>query len=156
MDFALDWVAHRCLENGSFVTTCAALFYAHLAYRTSMLALAQAKQAELTILRIQAQSALIDAPQAQVSLAITCQVYRANWASHARKQPMTLGKSGGIFERSPSDAVQQQGVQLIQQLDAYIKLVDQMDLLGLEALLQKAKATALGIQALAGSLEPPT
>ena len=60
-DFVFDWVARRCLEIGSFVANCSALFYAHLAYRTSMLGLAQAKQAELRSLRIKAKASVSDA-----------------------------------------------------------------------------------------------
>ena len=70
---------------------------------------------------------------------------------------MTLGRPGpiGLFERSPNDAVQNEGRQLLQQLDALSASVNDMDLQALEVLQQKAKATSLGIQALAGKLESP-
>lgn len=155
MDSVLEWVARQWLEIMGVAITVAALIYAHLAYRTGLLGLGQAKQAELNSLRIQAKSGMNDARQAQVSLEFTCQIYRANWASHVRKQPMTLGKSGGIFERSPIDAVQFEGRQLLQQLATSGDKVDEMDLQALEALMQKAKATSLSIQALAGRLESP-
>lgn len=57
--------------------------------------------------------------------------------------------------RSPIDAVQYEGRRLLQELDAVSATVDAMDLQALEALQQKAKATSLGIQALAGKLEGP-
>jgi len=70
---------------------------------------------------------------------------------------MRLGApdSMGIFKRSPIDDVQHKGRQLLQQLEAEGATVDAMDLQALEALLQKAKATSLASQALAGSLEGP-
>jgi hypothetical protein len=155
INFVSEWFTRHWLEIGSFLATCAALFYAHLAYRTSLRGLVQAKQAELTNLRIQTKAALNDARQAQVSLELTCQIYRANWASHARKQPMLLSGSVGFFERSPIDAVRFEGMQLLQQLDASSANVDGMDLRALEASGQEAKATSLAIQALAGKLESP-
>ncbi len=156
MTTVLEWATRQWLEILGVAITVAALIYAHLAYRTGLLGLGQAKQAELNSLRIQAKAAMNDARQAQVSLVLTCQIYRASWANHARKQPMTLGKSGGIFERSPIDAVQLEGRLLLEQLSAFGETVDQMDLQALEALMQKAKATSLSIQALAGKLEAPT
>jgi len=155
MDAALEWVTRQWLEIGGFVVTCAALFYAHLAYRTSALGLAHAKQTELTSLRIQAKAALNDARQAQVSLELSCQVCRASWASHARKQPMMLSGSVGLFDRSPIGSVQYEGKQLLRQLDVPIEKVDEMDLKALEALLQESTGISLGIQALAGKLESP-
>lgn len=156
MTTVLEWVARQWLEILGVAITIAALIYAHLAYRTGLLGLGQAKQAELNSLRIQAKAAMNDARQTQVSLELTCQIYRANWASHARKQPMTLGKSGGIFERSPIDSVQLEGRRMLEQLSASAETVDQMDMQALEALMQMAKATSLSIQALAGKLEAPT
>ncbi len=155
IDTALDWLARQWLELLGVAITIAALIYAHLAYRTSALGLAHAKQAELTNLRIQTKAALSDARQSQVSLALTCQVYRSSWASHQRKQPLTLGVPKGMFERSPIDIVQSEGWQLLQKLDAASATVDAMNLQELEALQQQAKATSLGIQALAGRLEGP-
>ena len=157
IDNFFEWILRQWLEIGGFIVTCAALFYAHLAYRTSAAGLVHSKQAELNSLRIQTKAAMNDAHQAQVSLELTCQIYRANWASHERKQPMTLRAPGpmGFFKRSPIDDVQREGRQLLQQLEAEGATVDAMDLEALEALLQKAKATSLAIQALAGKLEGP-
>lgn len=157
MDSALDWITRQWLELLGVVITIAALIYAHLAYRTSALGLAHAKQAELNNLRIQTKAALNDERQAQVSLGLSCQVYRASWASHERKQPITLGGPGpmGVFKRSPIDEVEYEGRKMLQKLDAVSATVDQMDLRELEVLQQKAKATSLGIQALAGKLEGP-
>lgn len=153
IDTALDWLARQWLELLGVAITIAALIYAHLAYRTSALGLAHAKQAELTNLRIQTKAALSDARQAQVSLELSCQVYRASWASAARKQPLRFSSPAGIFERSPIDAVQYEGRQLLQKLDAASATIDAMTLQELEALQQLAKTTSLGIQALAGKLE---
>ncbi|MBA3910640.1 MAG: hypothetical protein C0524_12325 [Rhodobacter sp.] len=157
MDTVLEWVTRQWLEIVGVAVTIAALIYAHLAYRTSALGLAHAKQAELTNLRIQTKAALNDARQAQVSLELSCQIYRTSWASHERMQPMTMSAPGsfGLFKRSPIDDVQHEGRQLLQQLDALGATVDDMDLQALEALQQKAKATSLAIQALAGRLEGP-
>lgn len=157
-DPVLEWLTRQWLEILGVAITIAALIYAHLAYRTSALGLAHAKEAELTNVRIQTKAALSDAQQAQVSLGLSCQVYRGMWASHERKQPMMMGAPGpmGIFKRSPIDVVQHEGRQLLQRLDAEGATVDAMDLQALEALLQKAKATSLSIQALAGRLEPPS
>ena len=157
MDTVLDWITLQWLEILGVAITIAALIYAHLAYQTSAMGLAHAKQAELTNLRIQTKAALSDARQTQVSLELSCQLYRASWASHERKQPMTLSAptSFGLFKRSPIDDVQHKGRQLLQQLDAEGATVDAMDLLALEALLQKAKATSLAIQAFSGNLEGP-
>lgn len=154
IEVALEWVAHQWLEIGTLVATCGALFYAHLAYRTSKRGLDQAKQAEVNSLRIQAKAALNDTRQAQVSLELSCQVYRANWASYARTQPI-LGRPAGHFERCPINAVQSEGRQLLAPLSTSSENVDKMDLSELEALMQRAKATSLRIQALAGKLEPP-
>jgi len=144
MDSVLDWIARQWLEILGVAITVAALIYAHLAYRVGLLGLAQNKQAELNSLRIQTKAALSDARQAQVSLELSCQIYRGMWASHERKQPMRLGApdSMGIFKRSPIDDVQHKGRQLLQQLEAEGATVDAMDLQALEALLQKAKATS--------------
>lgn len=155
IETALDWLAHQWLEVLGVAITIAALIYAHLAYRTSALGLAHARQAELTNLRIQTKAALSDARQSQVSLALTCQVYRASRASHERKQRIRLGAPEGFFERSPIDIVQSEGLQLLQKLDAASANVDVMTLQELEALQQQAKATSLGIQALAAKLEGP-
>lgn len=157
MDSVLEWATRQWLEIVGVAVTFAALVYAHLAYRTSALGLAHAKQAELTNLRIETKASLSDARQAQVSLGLSCQVYRGMWASHERKQPIKLSAPGpmGLFKRSPIDAVQSEGWTLLNQLDAEGATVDTMDLLALEALLQKAKATSLAIQALAGKLEGP-
>jgi hypothetical protein len=137
------------------IVACGGLLYAHLAYRTSERGLAQAKLAELTSLRIQARAGLNDARQAQVSLELTCQIYRANWASYARTQPPLSIKSTGLFERSPIDAIEFEGRQLLEQVSASGETVDKMDLQALEALMEKAKAASLGIQALAGKLQSP-
>ena len=157
MDSVLEWFTRQWLEIVGVAITVAALMYAHLAYRTSAMGLDHAKQAELNSLRIQTKAALSDARQAQVSLGLSCHVYRGMWASHERKQPMMMGAPGpmGIFKRSPIDDVQHEGRQLLQQLDAESATIDAMDLQALEALLQKAKATSLAIQALAGKLEGP-
>lgn len=155
INIALEWLTRHWLEVSSFVVTCAALFYAHLAYRTSERGLAHAKQAELNGLRVQAKSAMNDARQAQVSLDLTCQIYRANWANYNRMQPQLSNNHAGIFQRQPTDAVQFEGRQLVKQLSASGETVDKMDLQALEALLQIAKATSLNIQALAGKLESP-
>jgi hypothetical protein len=157
MDSALDWITRQWLELLGVVITIAALIYAHLAYRVSSLGLAHAKEAELTNIRILTKAALNDARQAQVSLGLSCQVYRASWASHERKQPLTIGSPGpmGLFKRFPIDEVEHEGRRLLQQLDAASASVDQMGLRELEVLQQKAKATSLGIQVLAGNLEGP-
>ena len=157
MDSVLEWFTRQWLEIVGVAITIAALIYAHLAYRTSALGLAHAKQAELTNLRIQTKAALTDARQAQVSLGLSCQIYRANWASHEWKQPIRIGGPGpvGFFKRSPIDEVEYEGRKLLQQLDAAGATVDAMDLQALEALQQQAKATSLAIQALAGKLEGP-
>ena len=157
LDTALDWITRQWLELLGVAITIAALVYAHLAYRTSALGLAHAKQAELNNLRIQTKAALNDARQAQVSLGLSCQVCRASWDSHERRQPFRIGapESMGLFKRSPTDEVEYEGRKLLQQLDAVSATVDQMDLRELEVLQQKAKATSLGIQALAGKLEGP-
>ncbi len=155
MDSVLEWLTRQWLEIAGFAATCAALFYAHLAYLNSAAGLAHAKQAELTNMRLQTKAALNDARQSQVSLELTCQVYRANWASHERKQGLRLGAPKGFFERSSIDIVQSEGWQLLQKLDAASANVDAMTLQELEALQQQAKATSLGIQALAGRLEGP-
>jgi predicted anti-sigma-YlaC factor YlaD len=114
IDIALDFFARKWLETGSFFVTCAALFYAHLAYRTSERGLDHAKSAELNSLRLQAKAGLNDARQTQVSLELSCQVYRANWASYARTQPSLNSVPAGIFDRSPVDRVQFKGRQLLQ------------------------------------------
>jgi hypothetical protein len=157
MDSVLEWLTRQWLEIVGVAITIAALIYAHLAYRTSALGLAHAKQAELTNVRIQTKAALSDARQAQVSLGLSCQVYRGMWASHERKQGMMLRApdSMGIFKRSPIDDVQHKGGQLLQQLDAEAATIEAMNLQALEALQQKAKATSIAIQALAGKLEGP-
>ena len=151
----LEWLTRQWLEIVGVAITVAALFYAHLAYRIGLLGLDQAKKAELNSLRIQAKAGMNDARQAQVSLELTCQIYRANWASHTRKQGLSLKRPSGIFERSPIDTIQFEGRQLLQQLSASGDTVDDMDLQALEALMQKAKATSLSIQALASRLEFP-
>ncbi|WP_426034046.1 hypothetical protein [Cypionkella sp. TWP1-2-1b2] len=156
IDTFLDWITRQWFEIGSFAVTCAALFYAHLAYRVGKSGLEQTKQAELNTLRIQTKAALNDARQAQVSLELTCQVFRANWASHARKQPLTLSRHVGLFDRSPIDKVQFEGRQFLQELDASSATLDEMDLQALEALGQQAKAISLAIQSLAGKLELPS
>jgi hypothetical protein len=157
MDSVLEWVTRQWLEIVGVAVTIAALIYAHLAYRTSAMGLDHAKQAELNNLKIQTKAALNDARQAQVSLELSCQVYRGMWASHERKQPMRMGAPGpmGLFKRSPIDDVQLEGRQLLQQLDTEGANVDAIDLQALEALQQKAKARSLAIQALAGKLEGP-
>ncbi len=158
MDASLEWITRLWLEIGGFIATCAALFYAHRAYRTSALGLAHAKQAELNSIRIQTKSALNDARQSLVSLDLNCQNYRAQWASHRRKQGMMLGvpRSIGLLESSPIDAVQYEGKRLLSQLDSASATVDAMDLQALETLQQRAKDTALGIQELALKLESPS
>lgn len=154
-EIALEWFTRHWLEIGSFFVTCAALFYAHLAYRTSMRGLDQAKLAELNSLRIQTKAGLNDARQALVSLELNCQIYRSNWVRYERTQPITLSGSSGLFEHSPIDAVLVEGRQLLQQLDASSRNVDEMSLQALEALLQRAKVTSLSIQSVAGRLESP-
>jgi hypothetical protein len=154
-EVALNWISHKWLETGSFFITCAALFYAHLAYRTSERGLDHAKQAELTSLRIQAKSGVNDARQALGSLELTCQIYRANWANYERTQPLLANRPVGLLNRSPIDAVQFEGRKLLEQLSASGEAVDTMDLQALEALMQEAKATSLRIQALSGKLESP-
>jgi hypothetical protein len=152
---ALEWFTFKWLEISTLIIAFGGLLYAHLAYRTSERGLTQAKLAELTSLRIQAKSGLNDARQAQVSLELTCQIYRANWANYNRKQPQLSKMHTGIFQRSPTDAVQFEGKKLLEQLSAPSENLDAMDLQALEALMQKAKATSLSIQALAGKLESP-
>lgn len=156
IDTFLDWITRQWFEIGSFAVTCAALFYAHLAYRVGKSGLEQSRQAELNTLRIQTKAALNGARQAQVSLELTCQIYRTNWASHDRKHLPALARHAGLFERSPIDRVQFEGRQLLQQLDAPRATVDEMDLQVLEALGQQAKAVSLAIQSLAGKLELPS
>ena len=151
----LDWIARHWLEILTFLTTFAALIYAHLAYTKSAMGLIQAQKAELTSLRIQTKAALNEARQAQVSLELTCQVYRANWDSHTRKQGLMMRGPDKFFERSPIDDVRYEGLHLLGELDAASAKVDAMDLEALEALMQKAKRISLGIQALAGKLESP-
>lgn len=153
----LEWLTRQWLEIVGVAITVAALFYAHLAYRIGLLGLDQAKKAELNSLRIQAKAGMNDARQAQVSLELTCQIFRANWASHALKQRVMLTGPLGRFERSAIDIdkVQFEGNHLLQQLSASGETVDEMDLQALEALMQKAKATSLSIQGLAGKLESP-
>lgn len=155
MESVLEWATRQWLEILGVAITIAALIYAHLAYRTGLLGLGQARQAELTSLRIQAKAAMNDARQAQVSLELTCQIYRANWANYNRTQPMLSNNHAGIFHRSTTDSVQFEGKKLLAQLSASSENLDAMDLQALEALMQKAKATSLGIQALAGKLESP-
>lgn len=157
MDAALVWLMRQWLEIAGFAATCAALFYAHLAYKNSAAGLAQARKAEITSVRLQTKTALNDARQSQVSLELRCQLCRASWDSHERKQPVRIGAPGslGLFERSPIDALKHEGWALLQQLDDASVNVDTMDLHALEALQQRAKATSLEIQALAGKLEGP-
>lgn len=155
MDSVLEWATRQWLEIVGVAITVAALIYAHLAYRVGMLGVAQNTQIEVNSLRIQTKAALNDARQSQVSLELTCQIYRANLASQTRQHGMMLTPATGLFERSPIDAVQFEGRQLLQQLDAPSATVDGMNLQDLEALGQKAKAVSLSIQALAGKLETP-
>ena len=155
IDIALELFARKWLEISTLIIAFGGLIYAHLAFRTSTHGLVHAKQAELNNLRLQAKTGISDAQQAQVSLELTCQIYRANWASYNRTQPMLSNNHAGIFQRSPVDAVQFEGRKILEQLVMSGKAVDTMNLQALEALIQEAKATSLRIQALSGRLESP-
>jgi hypothetical protein len=155
MDSVLEWITRQWLEIVGVAVTIAALIYAHLAYRTSEKGLAHSKQAELNSFRVNTKAALNDAQQAQVSLELTCQIYRANQAAYDRKQGPMMGIPKGMFERSPIDEVQYEGIALLRKLAKESAHLDSMDLKGLEALQQRAKAIAREIQALAGKLETP-
>jgi len=148
------WVAQHWLEVSSFIVTCAALFYAHLAYRTSQQGLDQAKLAELNNLRLQTKAAMSDARQALVSLELRCHVYRAEWDRRELKKPVFLRMPKGLSDRTPIDEVLIQGRQLLGRLATSSKNLDDMDFQELEALIQSARETSLNVQALAGELKP--
>jgi hypothetical protein len=155
LDLAWEFFGRKWLEIITLVVAFGGLLYAHLSYRTSKRGLAQGAQAELNTLRIQAKAGLNDARQSQVALDLTCQIYRANWASHARKQGVTLSAPVGLHGHAPTDAVQFEGRKLLQQITASGENLDAMDLQALEMFLQHAKAASLNIQALAGKLASP-
>lgn len=155
IDIALDFFVRKWLEISTLIVACGGLLYAHLAYRTSERGLDHAKQAELNSFRIQAKAGLNDARQAQVSLELSCQIYRANWANYNRASRGLSNAHVGPFKRSPIDAVKFEGWKLLEQLSTSGEAVDKMDLQALEALIQEAKATSLRIQALSGKLESP-
>lgn len=80
-DGAFRWILSHWLEIVTLLATFAALFYAHLAYRSSVDAAAQARAAELTSLRIQANAGLSDAQLSLFALEANCQDNRSQWAS---------------------------------------------------------------------------
>ena len=156
IDIAMDFFARRWLEIGSFFTTCAALFYAHLAYRVSSKGLDQAQAAQLTNLRIQAKAGLSDAEQSLVSLQLACASHQATTERDRLRRGLTLPSFKEDFAKAPSEKVGAKGRKLLHDLNAGFASVDQMGLQELEAMMRLAKVTSLKIRALSSELPAPS
>ena len=116
------WVYGQVLAVGSFTATCAALFYAHLAYRSSTRNTEQARAAELTSLRIQAKAGLDDAQRSLIALNANCQANRAEWQAHEFRQGPALGRMKPMFQTTPTDKVQHRGQAILEKLGSGLVL----------------------------------
>ena len=120
-DSVTMWVIGQVLAIGSFFATCAALFYAHLAYRSSTRNTEQAQAAELTSLRIQAKAGLDDAQRSLFALKANCQANRADWRTHEFRQGPALGRMEPMFRTTPTDKVQHRGQAILEKLGSRLR-----------------------------------
>lgn len=155
-DIILEVFVPKWLEFSTLIVACGGLLYAHLAYRTSERGLAQARQAELTSLRIQVKASLSDAEQSLVSLQLNCAIHHAAAKSERLIRGLSLASPNGMFDQSPSDKVAVKGHKLLQDLGAGFANIEQMGSQELEELMRLAKVASLQIQALSSELATPS
>ena len=152
-DNIVMWLFGPVLAVGSFIVTCAALFYAHLAYRSSVKSAEQARAAELTSLRIQAKTGLDDAQRSLIALKTDCQANRAEWQRYERQLPPLRSQS--MINLWPDAEVVALAHNMLDKLVQSYDAVDTMTPSELEELLQEARTTSMKVLALAGELEAP-
>lgn len=135
--------------------TALAVIYAHLAYRSSVTSAAQARAAELTSLKIQANAALDEAGRAMLAVRSACQANDGEWSNHLSRQPMVLLAAHAMFPERKSAPVERQGQILLAQLqDAFAK-DEAKTPPDYEALIKQARAVASEIVGLTSQLESP-
>ena len=154
-DSVAMWIFGPVLAVGSFIATCAALFYAHLAYRSSVKNSEQARAAELTSLRILAKAGLDDAQRSLIALKTDCQANRAEWETHDFRHVPDLGRMQSMFKTTPTDKVQQRGQTILANISQAYSTLDAKTKNELETLVNEARTASLQIMALAGELQGP-
>ena len=154
-DSVAMWLLGPVLAVGSFIATCAALFYAHLAYRSSVKNTEQARAAELTSLRIQAKAGLGEAQRSLLALQTSAQASRTEWASHERKQRPVLGPIRDGYSQTSNPKTLGRGHTIFRTLEQSFANVESMKPTELETLMQDARAASLRILSLAGEFQGP-
>lgn len=150
---AVDWVLGRWLELGSFIATCVAIFYAHLAYRSSVKSGLQAQAAGLVSLRVQAKSAFTEAQRGYVLFEAACRANRSQWVRYERGLPPLRNPS--MFNLWPNAKVAAKALTLLEKLSQSYALIETKTEVELEVLLQEAFIASLQMSELAESLETP-
>lgn len=152
----IEWLGSQWLELASVLLACVALFYAHLAYRSSVQNFAESREVQLTELRVQANEALANAVHSFMDLESKCRQSRVAWEQFEMLELPPLAPRVSAFRRFPSDRTRHKGSSLLQDLQNRPGLIESMSAKELEAALHAARVASLKIMALAAEIEPPS
>lgn len=151
----LGLIAEYWLEGVTLFLTVLAVIYAHLAYRSSVASAAQARAAELTSLKIQANTTLDDAGRAMLTVRSACQANHQEWTSHAGRQPMMLTGLHDMVQERKSAPVERQGHILLAKLQDVFAMDEAKTPGDYEAIIKHARAVTSQIMGLTRQLESP-
>ncbi|PZX21386.1 hypothetical protein H9N28_11020 [Rhodobacter capsulatus] len=151
----LGLIVEYWFEGVTLFLTVLAVLYAHLAYRSSVKSAAQARAAELTSLKIQANTVLDDVYRALLALRSACQANHQEWIRHEGRRPMMLSGPQGMFAEMKSAPIERQGHILWAQLKDVFAKDEAKTPADYEALIKQAREVASQIMGLTAQLESP-
>lgn len=152
-DYLLAWFGALERDDIALLLAALALIYAHLAYWASVKDTKQARGAELTSLRLQAQSGLTDARRNYLAIEATCRANRDEWARYERQLPPL--RSRVMVDFWPHANVGHEARVLLADLEQSFDAFETMNQAQLEGLLKEVQSTSLQFVALTGALDAP-